>query len=45
MERVWERGLGTALVAIGLGLLLFGFVQAYDYAVHPPSGTYNVFSI
>jgi hypothetical protein len=45
MERVWERGLGTALVAVGLGLLLFGFVQAYDYTVHPPSGTYNVFTI
>jgi hypothetical protein len=45
MERVWERGLGTALVAIGLGILLFGFVQAYDYTVHPPSGTYNVFTL
>jgi hypothetical protein len=45
MERVWERGLGTALVAVGLGLLLFGFVQAYDYTVHPPSGTYNVFTL
>ncbi len=45
MERVWERGLGTALVAVGLGLLLFGFVQAYDYTLHPPSGTYNVFSL
>jgi hypothetical protein len=42
MERAYERSLGTALVAIGLGLLLFGFVQAYDYTVHPPTGTYNV---
>jgi hypothetical protein len=45
MERAFERSLGTALVAIGLGLLLFGFVQAYDYTVHPPSGTYNVFTL
>ncbi len=44
MERVFERSLGAALVAIGLGLLLFGFVQAYDYTIHPPSGTYNVVS-
>jgi hypothetical protein len=42
MERAYDRSLGTALVAIGLGLLLFGFVQAYDYTVHPPSGTYTV---
>jgi hypothetical protein len=44
MERGYERLLGTALVAIGLGLLLYGFVQAYDYGTHPPGGTYNVFS-
>lgn len=44
MERAYERLLGTALVAIGLGLLLFAFVQAYDYTVHPPSGTYSIFN-
>jgi hypothetical protein len=43
MERAFERSLGTALLAIGLGLLLFGFVQAYNYAQHPPTGTYTVF--
>jgi hypothetical protein len=42
MERAWEKSLGTALVAIGLGLLLYGFVQAYDYTVHPPTGTYTI---
>ncbi len=42
MERTYDRALGTALVALGIGLLLFGFVQAYDYTVHPPTGTYNV---
>jgi hypothetical protein len=42
MERTYERFLGTALVAIGLALLLYGFVQAYEYTVTPPSGTYNV---
>jgi len=42
MDRAYERLLGTALVAIGLGLLLYGFVQAYDYTVTPPSGTYNI---
>jgi len=42
MERAYDRALGTALVAIGLGLLLYGFVQAYDYGMHPPSGTYNI---
>jgi len=45
MERVYERSLGTALVAIGLGLLLYGFVQAYDYTLHPPTGTYNVVTV
>jgi hypothetical protein len=44
MERAYEKSIGTALVAIGLGLLLFGFVQAYEYTVHPPTGTYNIFS-
>ena len=45
MERAYERSLGTALVAIGLGLLLFGFVQAYNYAQHPPTGNYQIFTI
>lgn len=45
MERGYERALGTALVAVGIGLLLYGFVQAYDYAVHPPAGTYNVVTV
>jgi len=44
MERAYERLLGTALVAVGLGLLLFAFVQAYDYTVHPPTGTYPIFN-
>jgi hypothetical protein len=42
MERAYERTIGTALVAVGLGLLLFGFYQAYEYIQVPPSGTYNV---
>ncbi len=42
MERVYEKSIGTALVAIGLGLLLFGFYQAYEYTQSPPSGTYNI---
>ena len=45
MERAYERSLGTALVAVGLGLLLLGFVQAYDYTVHPPTGKYDVVTI
>jgi len=45
MDRAWEKSLGTALVAIGLGLLLYAFVQAYDYTVSPPSGNYNIFQI
>ncbi|HYA10387.1 MAG TPA: hypothetical protein VEH10_01760 [Thermoplasmata archaeon] len=45
MERAYDRSLGTALIAVGLGLLLFGFVQAYDYTVHPPTGNYNVVTI
>jgi hypothetical protein len=44
MERAYERLLGTALVAIGLGVLLVAFAQAYDYTVHPPTGTYPVFN-
>ncbi len=44
MDQAYEKSLGTALVVVGLGLLLFGFVQAYDYTVHPPAGTYNIFS-
>jgi hypothetical protein len=42
MERAYERLIGTALVAIGLGLLLFGFYQAYEYTQTPPSGTYPI---
>lgn len=42
MDRAYDKSLGTALVAIGLGLLLYGFVQAYDYTVNPPTGAYNV---
>ena len=44
MERGYERGLGTALVAIGLGLLVVAFVQAYDYTIHPPTGNYPIFN-
>lgn len=44
MERSFERLLGTALVAVGVALLLFAFVQGYDYTKTPPSGTYNVVS-
>jgi hypothetical protein len=42
VERGIEKSLGTGLVAVGIALLLLAFVQAYDYTVHPPSGTYNV---
>ncbi len=42
MERAHERNLGTALLAVGLGILLFGFVQAYEYTQHPPVGQYPV---
>jgi len=45
MERALEKGLGTALVAIGLAILLFGFYQAYEYTQSPPSGTYNIFKL
>ena len=30
MERAYEKSLGTALVAVGVGILLFGFVMAYQ---------------
>ncbi len=42
MDRAYEKSIGTALLAIGLGLLLFGFYQAYEYTQTPPSGTYNI---
>jgi len=42
MERAYEKSIGTALVAIGVGLLLFGFYQAYEYTQSPPSGTYDI---
>ena len=42
MERAYEKSVGTALVAIGLVLLLFGFYQAYQYTQSPPTGTYNI---
>jgi hypothetical protein len=45
MERAFERLLGTALVAIGLALLLFGFYQAYHYTQSPPSGSYTIFTL
>ena len=45
MEREYEKRLGTALVAIGLALLLFGFFQAYTFIQHPPSGTYDIFNL
>ncbi|HLN51822.1 MAG TPA: hypothetical protein VK455_07200 [Thermoplasmata archaeon] len=45
MERAYERTLGTVLVAVGMGILLFGFYQAYEYTQHPPTGNYNVFSL
>lgn len=30
MERAYEKTVGTVLVALGVGILLFGFVTAYD---------------
>ena len=45
MERKFEKTLGTALVAIGLAILLFGFYQAYTYTQSPPSGQYKIFNI
>lgn len=42
MERAYEKWLGTALLAVGLALLLFGFYQAYSYTQNPPSGNYPV---
>lgn len=38
MERAYERSLGTALVAVGVALLLFGFVLAYEDLQALPSG-------
>ena len=40
MERAYETYLGTALVAVGLALLLFGFYQAYSFIQNPPTGQY-----
>ncbi len=37
MERAFEKMLGTVLVAIGVALLLFGFVTAYQEIQHLPS--------
>lgn len=45
MERKLEKTLGTALVAVGLAILLFAFFQAYQYTQSPPSGQYNIFSL
>jgi len=45
MERAYEKSLGTALVAIGIAVLLFGFYQAYNYTQNLPSANYKVFSI
>lgn len=42
MERAYEKWLGTALLAVGLALLLFGFYQAYGYTQTPPAGVYPV---
>jgi hypothetical protein len=42
MDRTYDRLLGTALVIVGLLLLLYAFVQAYDYTLNPPTGTYNI---
>ncbi len=44
MERAFERWWGTALAVLGLVILLFGFVQAYEYTQHPPTGDYPVVS-
>ncbi len=45
MERAYERTVGTVLVVVGAGLLLFGFAQAYEYTVHPPTGDYPIFNL
>jgi hypothetical protein len=45
MDRAFEKRFGTALVALGLGILLFGFAQAYEYTQHPPSGQYTLFKL
>ncbi len=37
MERAYEKLLGTVLVAIGVALLLVGFVTAYEEIQHLPS--------
>lgn len=38
MERAYEKSLGTALVAVGVAVLLFGFVLAYEDLRSVPSG-------
>lgn len=45
MDRTYEKSVGTALVAVGVGLLLFGFVQAYGFVEHPPTGNYPIFNL
>ena len=45
MERRYEKTLGTALLAVGLAILLFAFFQAYEYTQTPPGGTYKIFSL
>jgi len=45
MERAYEKTLGTALVAIGLAVLLFGFYQAYNYTQNLPTKNYQIFQI
>jgi len=45
MDRSFEKSVGTALVAVGVGLLLFGFVQAYGFVEHPPTGNYPIFNL
>ena len=41
MEKLpYEKRLGTVLVAVGLGVLLFGLYQAYIFTVNPPAGQY-----
>jgi PKD repeat protein len=38
MERVYEKSVGTALLVVGVAILLFGFVLAYQDIQHLPSG-------
>ncbi len=45
MDRAYEKRLGTVVLAIGLGILLFGFFQAYEYTQSPPSGSYPLFHL